>query len=544
MLLIQQARERPFLRLVRSQLASLQRAESSYVDAGNDTMRDPNQKASDADFLASVKVHRSFHHIQTVMTPSFSRGEYAVWQEELDSLSMEASYLLEIAALLDPDDFPDDLLSVHVASVAVQDGVNLAKDIYRNVIRELRRLGLLENDASKNVLSRLVQEAMRRQWTNGQMQLIFDRAATCLSKAFPRQIKGQSMFKDWKACSRITSHLLHLARHYEFFQPALKRSLEFADLLGHCGWYLWERGEVDMAFTILMIAKRTCESHVAEGPPAIAAFIYSNLSAVYNTRGMRVEAAEMSRLVVNMREAYLEPHDQDLATAYSNYAADLNALDNIEEPMIENYYQKALKIRASPMNAENDLELYGQTLSNAGRYWARLHKYPEAEEALQKAIELRSRALGTSSPTTAISIYGLANVKLAQGHLDEAIELHQQCLDIRKSLDPTSFWTGVSYHKMATLVYQKYCISSATRALELVEEAVAIFRNAQAEPGLLARSLYKRSQLRTCIANAGQHQSQLEKCSKRVEASVFAQEEPPIVSSTENPDRLVQFDHR
>lgn len=39
-----------------------------------------------------------------------------------------------------------------------------------------------------------------------------------------------------------------------------------------------------------------------------------------------------------MREAYLEPHDQDLATAYSNYAADLNALDNIEEPMIEEYY--------------------------------------------------------------------------------------------------------------------------------------------------------------------------------------------------------------
>ena len=165
---------------------------------------------------------------------------------------------------------------------------------------------------------------------------------------------------------------------------------------------------------------------------------------------MRVEAAEISRLVVNMREAYLEPHDQDLATAYSNYAADLNALDNTEEPMIEEYYQKALTIRASPKNAENDFEHYGQTLSNAGRYWARMQKYPEAEEALQKAIELRSRGLGAPAPTMAIPIYGLANVKLAQGWLDEAIKLHQQCLDIRKSLDPTSFWTGVSCHKTAT----------------------------------------------------------------------------------------------
>lgn len=95
-----------------------------------------------------------------------------------------------------------------------------------------------------------------------------------------------------------------------------------------------------------------------------------------------------------MREAYLEPHDQDLATAYSNYAADLNALDNIEEPMIEEYYQKALAIRASPKNAEHDLELYGHTLSNAGRYWGRKQKHLETEEALPKAIELRSRGLG------------------------------------------------------------------------------------------------------------------------------------------------------
>ena len=507
-------------------------------------MQDQYQKASNSELHGAVKVHRSSHHIQPFTNRFFSRGEYPFWQEEFDSLSKEASYLVEIAALLDPDNFPDDLLSTHAVTVAIQDGVNLEKASYRNVISELRRHAILENDATKNVLPRMVQEAMIRQWTPGQMQLIFDRAATCLSNAFPRQIKGQSMFKSWEVCSRITPHLLHLARHYEFFKPALERSLEFADLLGHCGWYLWERGEVDVAFTILMIAKRTCESLTAEGSRATAAFIYNNISVIYNARGMRVEAAEMSRLVVNMREAYLEPHDQDLATAYSNYAADLNALDKIEEPMIEEYYQKALAIRASPKNAETGLELYGQTLSNAGRYWARMKKYPEAEEALQKAIELRSRGLGKSGLTTAISIYGLANVKLAQGRLDEAISLHQQCLNIRKTLVPNSFWTGVSCHKIATLVYQKDGISSARQALEIVEEAVAIFTNAQAEPGLLARSQYKRSQLLTCIANAGRDQDQLEEVSRRREASTVTKEKLPTISSTEYIDSLVQFDHR
>ena len=146
--------------------------------------------------------------------------------------------------------------------------------------------------------------------------------------------------------------------------------------------------------------------------------------------------------------------------------------------------------------------------------------------------------------TAAISIYGLANVKLAQGWLDDAIKLHQKCLDIRTTLDPTSFWTGVSYHKIATLIYQKDGISSATRALALVEKAVAIFKNAQAEPGLLARSLHKRSQLLDCIANTGRDQGQPENLFQRLEASAVAKEELPRLSSSEDLDKCVQFDHR
>ena len=111
-------------------------------------MQGPKQKASDSELLASTKVHRPFHHIQSFTTQFFSRGEYPIWQEEFDSLSMEASYLLEIAALLDPDD----LLSVHAASVAIQDGVNLEKAGYQNVISELCRHAPLESDATQNVL--------------------------------------------------------------------------------------------------------------------------------------------------------------------------------------------------------------------------------------------------------------------------------------------------------------------------------------------------------------------------------------------------------
>ena len=115
----------------------------------------------------------------------------------------------------------------------------------------------------------------------------------------------------------------------------------------------------------------------------------------------------------------------------------------------------------------------------------------------------------------------------------------------QKSLHPTSFWIGVSYHKITIFVYQKDDgINSASRALELVKEAVVIFKNAQVEPGILARSLYKRAQLLTCIVNAGRDKVSLKKLPKRLEASAFAEEGLPSISSTEDLDRLVQFDHR
>ena len=165
------------------------------------------------------------------------------------------------------------------------------------------------------------------------------------------------------------------------FLTFLTRFLELAELLGHCGGYLWERGQNDVAFDLLMIAKRTCDSLLVGTSHATTALIYNNLGGVYNVRGKRAETAEISRIAVELREACLDPDDQDLATAYTNYAADLNALDCLDEPKIDQSYQKALPIRALRRNTESGPELHGQTLSNAERYWARVQRYAEAEKA-------------------------------------------------------------------------------------------------------------------------------------------------------------------
>ncbi|KAL8999883.1 MAG: hypothetical protein Q9188_005797 [Gyalolechia gomerana] len=114
----------------------------------------------------------------------------------------------------------------------------------------------------------------------------------------------------------------------------------------------------------------------------------------------------------------LRRHSLVAKDALANHATDLNTLDRLEDA--DEVYRKAFRIRELPQNSDMGPELLGQLLSNAGRCWARMGRYPETEKALKKAIELRRQSLGLHN-ATAISYYGLGDILLTQGHLDEAI---------------------------------------------------------------------------------------------------------------------------
>lgn len=142
---------------------------------------------------------------------------------------------------------------------------------------------------------------------------------------------------------------------------------------------------------------------------------------MYNFQGKRQECADTSLLIYTIRKQLLGPDHVDVAQALANHATDLNTLDRLEDA--DEVYTKAFRIRELTQNSDTGPELLGQLLSNAGRRWARMGRYPETEKALKKAIELRRQSLGLHS-ATAISYYGLGNTLLTQGHLDEASEYH------------------------------------------------------------------------------------------------------------------------
>jgi len=179
-------------------------------------------------------------------------------------------------------------------------------------------------------------------------------------------------------------------------------------------------------------------------------------------------------------------------------------------------------------------------------------RHEEAENALKKKIELRRQSLGVHN-ATAISYYGLGNTLLAQGQLDEAMRYHQVCLDMRRELDSTTYWLGVSCHKLAVLHHRKGqdVLTADTRkgqndiAVDLLREAVANFQQAQSEPGLLARSLFKLSSILDEIGDTPDDGHGIPESHKLYrEAIEEAGDALPENPTQQDYDELVQFDHR
>ncbi|CAL8577786.1 hypothetical protein XPA_003602 [Xanthoria parietina] len=480
-------------------------------------------------------------------------GSYAtLWKVSFESLGKEAKELLEMVALLDPDSIPESLLRDESKAIDEEPRLSIEAANYRKAVSQLQRQALVAKDVRLRTLSihRLVQEAITRDWETSKLQSVFNAVSQRVSQYFPRQIGGASMSKDWKECAKYAPHLLSLARHYQHAKPPLERSVDFAEVLSHCAWYLYEQGQIDGAFGILLLARDTCKSVLGDQPHLVTAHVYNNLSAMYMFQGERQQCADTSLLVCTIREKLLGPDHVDVAQALANYAADLNALDQLEDA--DNVYKKALRIHELPQNSNTQPELLGQLLSNAGRCWARMGRYAEAENALNRAIALRRQSLGVHN-ATAISYYGLGNTVLAQGHLDAAMGYHQVCLDMRRELKMTTYWLGVSCHKLAVLHHRKGQGVLAVdmrkeqndMAVDLLREAIANFKQAQSEPGLLARSLFRLSALLLEVGDDSEDGHAIRESRELYDEAIEAIGDSFPENPTEQDyEELVQFDHR
>ena len=118
-----------------------------------------------------------------------------MWKVSLESLGEEATQLLEMLALLDPDGIPEGLL--RNKSRAINEKPRVLSEIakYRKGVSQLRRHSLIEMDVRLHILSihRLVQEATIPDGELSKLRSVFNEASEYISQCFPRQIGGASI---------------------------------------------------------------------------------------------------------------------------------------------------------------------------------------------------------------------------------------------------------------------------------------------------------------------------------------------------------------
>lgn len=429
-------------------------------------------------------------HDSTNANFDYERSFATAWDLSLRDLDLDSQNLLEIVSLLDPDGIPEDI--IRTGSKAFPPGTLPGlqdASLYNISIGLLHRRMILDKSrrsGQSGTLSihRMIQWAVRRKWDNEKWTVTFKRVCTLLFYVYPKQVEGESLSvgTNLDHCRRLTPHVVMLHQHYKLRKLPGLGSIELAELLTHCGWYLWERDQIKTAEHILVTAVNICKSIIGDRPSLLTALAMNNLGVIYSYQGNH-EAVSLRAKVVEYRRALLDPNNIQVGNALINFAVSLMDMDkNIEA---DKYLQDVLK---SFESSRRKPETLGSLLSLAGRNYTRIGDWKNADKVLRQALENQQEYLGESHFLYTITLYHLCILRIKEGNITEAKTLAKKVLDLRLcSFDENDSRVGIARYKCAYLAYLEQdaetAVSELGRSIEAFEE-----QGNSIEPGLLVRS--------------------------------------------------------
>ena len=208
---------------------------------------------------------------------------------------------------------------------------------------------------------------------------------------------------------------------------ALDYQLPLASYYNNVAVIYKHQGRIDDAIAFY---KKSLEIRIksvgADSP--LAAVVHNNLGVLYDEREDRENAKPHLERALKIREEQLGPMHLDTAITYSNYAAylqkDYSGLERAYE-----YYRKALKAYVNQLPADHPslADTYSRIAEILGQYDLGFGsplagRFQEAEEFLDKALEIY-KAKGWENGYTAAAVYNkLADLKARRGDYVEAVK--------------------------------------------------------------------------------------------------------------------------
>ena len=454
---------------------------ASFIEDGSHSL---------SSFLRLYEEHSSMLINQRPSGANFAyKHELATcWSLSMSSLPEDhiASDLLDLLSLFDPDQIPIQLIEhFDPPSNLVCNAVNDIK-AQSQALPHLTRRSLIKKTKGDTghilTMHRLVQGAARRRWDAIQRGRVLDWAVFCICRVYPHQDKGQSMTEFYPICAQYTQHLISIEKFYREHKGDLAPNGALGEILAHCSWYLFERGQMDLALGVLSTAEEICQSISLGQYSQILGLIYNNLGAVYMIKRDNEKGLSYTQLAITHREGSIshdDPEIQQLSISYMNYANDMQTLDGFDRAKVISYYKKSLEISETcPGSTPEAKELI---LSNMAYAHWRFEMFDEAEQFVQRALSLHPACRHLTSYML-YTLYYSGNIQCALGNIREGYAIHRDCLEKRrKLLGEGHFATGVSYYKTGCLAYT---LGNIEESIKLLSEAETGFRNHRDDPGL------------------------------------------------------------
>ncbi|KAL9129619.1 MAG: hypothetical protein Q9217_001975 [Psora testacea] len=459
----------------------------------------------------------------------YERSLSTAWDLSLATLGPESRLLLDLIFFYDPDAIPESLF---------QNGAELSKQVdlkflksrskYLTTISTLNQRSLLQRNTTSRFISihRLVQLEACRSWSRDTHQNRYELAASLLANAFPPHHSGQPMNESWTDCATLVPHVFTIAHHFET-DDFLRPSTDFVDLLTRCGWYLYERGLHSKSMSILELAERICLQNYQDS--LLLADVYTGLACNCKNLNRLVAGEKYALRTIQIRVRELPEGHIKIANGWSDYGLIINCLDKMEEAV----YAHSQAITIKKANKDCPPALLAQSYASLGRVLTRLGQLEEAGSLLEEANRINEKR-------NYIYLYHLGNVRLAEGNLNDSMNLHVQALRVRKEiLGQDAHYTGLSFHKVGVLRQMQ---AAPTEAIALLKEALIIFDAIPELEADLARTSYKLGELLSQCGDeeaASQHKDKARTIRSKLTGSAWLQDE-----TYDDYDSLTAFDNR
>ncbi|KAK3944663.1 hypothetical protein QBC46DRAFT_350391 [Diplogelasinospora grovesii] len=389
--------------------------------------------------------------------PGYTKTMADVWEMSMGTLSQDALDVLDLLTVMDPDAIPTELFRKH-GHLATFTGALGDPLRYLDAVEGLANQSLVESKDLGDILSlhRFFQDSTfdKLKSRPDRCSEVYRSVLSMVSRAVPTDDYLSMKHLDaWQVVEMYIPHLEQLHRralHVDVMPPA---ALDFLlSISGRVAGYYHETGRYALGEHLLIQAENLASEHAEEVSAEMLAKVYYYHGRMCQEMNQPIGAVENLEKAISLWESIEEAPDLGPgeeafpAILYENLGMSCIGASRFDEA--KDALQKAIDLAHLPDAPSH------QVLGDFMQCMAACHLH---EGDVDAAEDMGRRALlercGENNENRGGALYTLGNVYLRQRKYDEALELHQEVLELyTKDLGNMHHWVADSCHKVGCIL--------------------------------------------------------------------------------------------